>query len=394
VAADVASVVGDFVAEEQQKLLSTFAGDESRLGSAARLLEREITIQGDTTSNSVLVSASPRYMDRVKEMIRQLDVDPPQVLIQVMLAEITLDEEDQWGVDARVAANIGSAAVEGAFGLASAFVPGAGVPSVTVAASDFDLLIRALNEQGRLQLLSNPSVMAANNQPARIQIGETIRVAESSSFTEAGNSNTNTVEKETGVILEVTPSINPDGFVRLDVAPTLSALSGETTQINESLETPIITIRTATTTVTVHDGQTIVIGGLVQDRFERRDRKVPFFGDIPIIGKLFRAEDMRSRTTELLIVITPHVLESPTDYARVEELTNQGIDRLSLPPVWKERMKRGGGDYGGLIDEDGKPIILDFDGNAEGVQDVFEDAGTTYEQEKEPPPAPEEQPDG
>jgi hypothetical protein len=84
------------------------------------------------------------------------------------------------------------------------------------------------------------------------------------------------------------------------------------------------------------------------------------------------------------------VLESPTDYARVEELTNNEINRLSLPPVWKERMRRGGGGYGGLTDEDGNPIILDFDGTTDGARDLLEDAGTTYEQEN--PAAPDDEP--
>ena len=114
--------------------------------------------------------------------------------------------------------------------------------------------------------------MAANNEPARIQVGETIRVAENTSFTNAGQSNTTTIEKDTGIILQVTPSINPDGFVRLTVSPEISQLTNQTTQITEDLATPVISVRVAETTVTVHDGQTIVIGGLIANRFESVDQ--------------------------------------------------------------------------------------------------------------------------
>lgn len=357
-ATQVAGVISEFVRLEQEKLVGTLSDDQ--LGSAARVLEREVTIQGDEQSNSVLVSASPRYIENVREMIAQLDVDPPQVLIQVMLAEITLDSLDDWGVDMAVRGETGSASLSAGFGLASAFVGGMGVPTLTVAATDFDLMVRALRTQGRLQVLSNPSVVAANNFPAELQVGETIRVADTTSFTEGGTSNTSTSEQELGIRLNVTPSINPDGYVRMNVEPSISALSARTVQINEDLETPVITVRRASTTVTVRDGQTIVIGGLISDRFERRERKVPFLGDLPIVGPLFSSETEQATKTELLIVLTPHVIQSPTDTQRVDTITGEAVDRLSLPEIIRDRVKQGTLDIGdGLYDADGKRIDLE-----------------------------------
>ncbi|MHC5113206.1 MAG: secretin N-terminal domain-containing protein [Planctomycetota bacterium] len=358
-ALEVARVLGEFVREEQEKLVETLSPDQ--IGSAARLLEREITISGDEASNSVLISASPRYMDRVKAMVKELDVDPPQVLIQVMLAEVTLDATDDWGVDLDAMFSTGSAVISGGFSLATPLLGVPGVPNIQVAGTDFDMLIRAIQEQGRLAVLSNPSVMAANNQTARIQVGETIRVASTSNITESGNTNTGTEEKEVGIILEVTPSINPDGFVRLSVESEDSNLTNRTTQISENLEAPVITVRTANTTVTVRDGQTIVIGGLISDRFERRVRKVPFFGDIPLVGKLFRAESEVSQRTELMIVLTPHVIDSPSNAARVEEITNSEIGRLTLPERVLERLREGSFDLkGGLFDAAGNPVKIDL----------------------------------
>lgn len=328
-AGEVARVVSNFVDTEQQKLIATLGSDQ--IGSVARLLEREITIVGDEKSNTVLVSASPRYRERLMAMIESLDVDPPQVLIQVLLAEVTLDSADDWGVDMELRANANNVGIVGGFGLASAFVTGLGVPSLAIASSDFDLLIRAMQSQGRLQVLSNPSVMAANNETAFIQVGETIRLPTDVSTTDTGRTITSVAAEEIGVILNVTPSINPDGFVRMVISPEISNLSARTTRISEDFEAPIITKRTAETTVTVFDGQTIVIGGLISDRFERRDRKVPLLGDIPFIGGLFRSMTQETTKTELLIVLTPHVIDSPTEVRRVQDLTDREVDRLSLP---------------------------------------------------------------
>jgi type II secretory pathway component GspD/PulD (secretin) len=341
VATDVAGVITTFVEAEQQKLISTLSPDQ--IGAAARLLEREVTIVGEEKSNTVLVSASPRYMDRVKSMINELDVDPPQVLIQVLLAEITLDSTLEWGFDTRYQAGPyggDNLFFRGASSLASAFLPGLGIPSFSVSTDDFSLLLKALESQGRLQVLSNPSVMAANNQRAHIQVGENIGRAESQSITDGGTQQTGVRFDDIGVILDVTPSINPDGFVRMVIEPSITDLTNRTTQISEDLEVQILTKREATTTVTVRDGQTIVIGGLISDVYELRENKVPILGDIPLLGFLFRSEFEERTKTELLIVLTPHVITSPAEEARVRELTKAEIDRLSISEQEKEHLRR------------------------------------------------------
>jgi len=364
VAAEVARVVSTFVEQDQKKLIDTLGSDQ--LPSAARLLEREVTIVGDDKTNTVLINASPRYMTRVEDIIRELDVDPPQVLIQVLLAEITLDATTETGVDMEAAVDIGEYLVGGGFGLASVAATSVGVPTVpfskipqiAVTGPDFSLLIKALQSQGRLQVLSNPSVMAANNEEADIQVGETIRVPESTSFVQ-GQQQSSVVAEDIGIILKVRPSINPDGFVRMDINPEISELSQRTTQISENFEAPIITRRRANTTVTVRDGETIVIGGLISDRYEKRGNKVPILGDIPVIGFFFRRDIETVAKTELLIVITPHVVMSPSSLQveRGKSLTNEQIDRLSLPDWMKDQIRKG--ELEGLeqlYDDEGRPI--------------------------------------
>ncbi|MCA9289788.1 MAG: hypothetical protein KDA25_01595, partial [Phycisphaerales bacterium] len=378
VAEDVASVIGDFVDAEQRKLVETLGSDQ--LGSASRLLEREVTIVGDAKSNTVLVSASPRYMDRVMEMVRKLDVDPPQVLIQVLLAEVTLDSGNDWGVDANVDFSVGGADGSAGFGFASAFVAGTGVPSLAIASQDFQLLVRALKTQGRMAVLSNPTIMAANNETARLQVGDEIQVPTGNTLNADGQA-TSVEPRQLGVILDVLPSINPDGFVRLVITPEISLLSNRTTQISENFEAPVITKRTATTTVTVKDGQTIVIGGLISDRYERRDRKVPLLGDIPLIGALFSSTTEEFAKTELLIVLTPHVIYSPSNIARVNQVTADEIDRLTVPEAIKQDIRESLiNGTGGIYDAKGNRI--DFGGDKADYRHDW----SRWDERKEPGP--------
>ena len=343
--------MNEFVSEDQRKILETLSADE--LPSASKLLEREVTVVGDQKSNTVLVNASPRYMEKVQDIIKELDVDPPQVLIQVLLAEVSLDRTESLGAelgratigDVGVAAGMGNLpGIGGRTGnqLLGSLFTNSGTPNVAIGAEDFELLINALASQSRVQVLSNPSVMVENNSEGFIQVGETIRLPSGVSFSSAGQQSSVTPE-DIGIILTVKPSINPEGFVRMQIEPEISRLSLQTTQISENFNSPVVTRRRATTTVTVKDGQTVVIGGLISDRFERVDKKIPLLGDIPLLGSLFRQYKENSSKTELLIVLTPHVVRSPAEGGgnRAQELTNQGVESLSLPPALLEQIRRG-----------------------------------------------------
>jgi type II secretory pathway component GspD/PulD (secretin) len=185
-------------------------------------------------------------------------------------------------------------------------------------------------------MLSNPSVMVANNTRGRIQVGETIRVPDAVTVSAAGQQSAVSAE-EVGVILEVTPSINPDGFVKMAVEPEISRLSKQTVDISENFRSPIIERRRANTTVTVRDGETVVIGGLINDRYERSDRKIPILGDIPIIGLAFRQKTETTVKTELLIVLRPHVVRTPQ---RMQQVTEESVSRMSLQPGLKEQIRK------------------------------------------------------
>lgn len=277
-------------------------------GSLTRQLEQEVTVVGDAKSQKVLISASPRYIETVRQIVHELDAPPPQVIIQVLLAEVTLDESDQWGLSAD-AFDVGGDSYDiGFLGAGASLATALGVPNLSVSSTDFGLLVRALQAQGKLQILSNPRLTVNNNEAASIQVGENVALPDEVETLTDGRTRANIRREDVGVLLSVTPSISSDGFVRLDIQPEISTVTERTTQITEDFAAPIISTRKVDTTVTVRDGQTVVIGGLIQTTQQERFTKVPLFGDIPLVGEVFRSHDIQDVRTELLIILTPQVV--------------------------------------------------------------------------------------
>jgi type II secretion system protein D len=314
-------------------------GSPERSGSLIRLLEREVTVQGDEASQRLIVGVSPRYRDAIDKIVAELDATPPQVMIEVLLAEVTLDDSFDWGVDFEVGP-LGRLDVLGGFLTAGAGLTTAlGVPNVSVSTSDFSFMVRALEAQGRLEVLSKPQIMVNNNETANIQVGENIAIIGSvNSFDNRTQAN---VEREdVGILLEVTPSINEDGYVRMSIMPQISNVSTRTTQISEDFQAPIISKREINTNVTVKDGETIVIGGLIQSTLEKRDTKVPLLGDIPIAGEVFRSHKYSNLKTELLVILTPRVIRSatPEGTSRLREIRDRSIEELSVPEEVKAQI--------------------------------------------------------
>ncbi len=296
-------------------------------------------------------------MERIEEVIRQLDVDPPQVLIQLMLAEVTLEGGFDWGISADASGDIGTVRLGGMYDLVAGTMA-MGAPTLSIASSDFNIMLRALEKQNRLNILSNPSIMTANNEQATINVGETIYLPTASQTFDTGLVSVPLEAKETGVILDVTPSINPDGFVRLDVTPTLSRVTDQRDEPAVGVTTPRIQQRTADTTVTVYDGQTIILGGLILEEYEYNEQSIPLLGDLPLIGFLFRGETENLRRTELVIVLTPHVIRSPADRDRIDQLTDQQVDLISLPDSLRDQIRDGRFDGEGIFDKDGNELKL------------------------------------
>lgn len=336
---EVEQTLARYFQEESTKVRSTLGPDQS--GALARQLEQEVTVVGDQKSNKLVVSTSPRYVDIVKSIIEELDAAPPQVMIQVLLAEVTLDASQQWGMDANAGPFGGNQWRFGTLGAGAGVATALGVANLSIATNDFNVLIRALEVQGKLEVLSRPQVTVNNNEQALIQVGEDIAIVTGVERLDNGNTRSNVERRDVGIILNVTPSISADGFVRLEIAPEISSVSQRTTQISEDFEAPIITTRKVDTVVTVKDGQTVVIGGLIQNQQEDRRTKVPILGDIPVLGHAFRSTQVENIKTELLVILTPKVVpgDSATAVEQQGRWTQHEIGRMSNPQRIRDELE-------------------------------------------------------
>jgi type II secretion system protein D len=332
-AQEVATAIRTFLDQERQRVTGAL-GPEA-VGTVQRLLEREVAVVAVTNSNTLLVSANPRYFDEIKAIIDELDKPQQQVLIQVVIAEVTLDSLTDLGVEWSYSGSQGNSTytIGTDFNVKRDLLSMGGF-STAVTGSDFSFLLRALKNDGRLQVLSRPQIVTADNRPATINIGQRVPLITDSRVTERGDTINSFRYEDVGVNLAVTPKISPEGdFVRLDIGTTNSAISSSTVEINESATVPIINQRTAKTTVSAQSGQTILIGGLISTLDDKRVKKMPILGDIPLIGAMFRSSHNTRDRKELLILLTPQVLANAIAKGiirPVDEVTREQLDRSNL----------------------------------------------------------------
>ena len=327
----LAAALQAFLDQAKQRVTSVL-GTEA-VGTAQRLLDEEVAIVAEPNSNALLVSASPRYFAQVETMIEELDQPQKQVLIQVLLAEVTLDGSTEWGmqwtsdVDLQGKSLPGdSANVNSRFGLDPSSA-GLGGLTATLTGDNWGFILRAMQSDGRLEILSRPQILAVDNMEATIDVGQRVPVVTGSRVTERGDS-INTFNYETvGVQLTVTPRINTEGTVKMDVSPTISSLSSSSVAVSSGFTVPIINSRSATTTVSVQDGQTVVIGGLISTEDDERVTKIPWLGDIPYIGAAFKRTKKTRVRSELLIILTPHVIIEPS---AAEKFSREHIDESNI----------------------------------------------------------------
>lgn len=332
-ASDVQTALRNFLDQERQRLVAALGND--KMGAAQRLLEREVAVVAVPSEgvldkgNTLLISASPRYFSIVSDMIKELDEAPPQVLVQVLLAEVTLDDKTSLGVEGSFSHKYGDYTVGTGtnFGLKSDYSANGGF-NVSVTGGDISFFLRALQSSGKLEVLSRPQVLAQDNQLAHINVGQRVPYIRDSRTTDTG-AVLNTLDyRDVGIMLDVTPRINPEGFVKLVVKPEISSVSSSTVQLGTGLAATVFNTREASTTVTVQDGHTIVLGGLITTMDDNRDKKVPVLGDIPLLGSLFKSTTVTKVRTELLIILTPRVIQG--EATRCDVITEEQKRELKL----------------------------------------------------------------
>jgi len=289
---------------------------QSSVGSANDL-DEETYFEADTDTNSLLILTSTKNYERIKPILDELDKPVAQVLIKVLFAELSHSNGVDLGTTfsmLNLRSDGGSTETETTFG-----APLQGL-QVTTIEGEIDFTVSALQDTGRLNVLSRPYILTRNNQTARITVGEEVPIATGTSQGTATTTTTYEYRDDIGIVLDVTPSINPDGVVNMIVTPQITTRTGETVQISEELFPEVFATRSADTRVAVRDGQTIVIGGLIEDQVTNTVNKVPILGDIPIAGHLFKRTVKEKSKTELLIFLTPHVAKDTDRLTPISDL--------------------------------------------------------------------------
>jgi general secretion pathway protein D len=382
-ATEVATSINNFL-QSQRLLIAAEPGQSNPFQD----LEREVIVVPEAVRNRLIVSATPRYFEEITQLIERLDEPPPQVIIQVLIAEVSLGDRDEFGVElglqdsvlfdrsllgdllttvtttqvstpqgiatqtqeiiqaasltpgfnfnSQQVGNSGSDAslatrnrtggqALSSFGVGRTSEQGYGGLVLSASSQNISVLIRALQETREMRILSRPLVRTLDNQPAFIQVGQRVPRIVGSTVSVAGQSNAIDVEN-VGLILGVTPRISPDGTVVMEVDAEKSKVGPEAEGIPVAvsvdgtiIRSPRVDTITAQTTVSVGDGETVVLGGIISTEIENVDRRVPFLSDIPVLGHLFRFDSKDERRNELLIILTPRVIRTPADGERIKQ---------------------------------------------------------------------------
>ncbi len=349
-ASQIADAYKNFIQQEEDVF-----GDITDEEAQRRRMERQISIEaigGDEGGSSHLIIGTSRgAYSQTMEMIQQLDRPEPQVMISVVIAEITQTDDFELGMEiAGQDLNFSENAIVGPNGIIQGsdfdFVTGTDIGAAglglggfnfTVTGEDFSFLFHAIQQESRLEVLSRPTLLVRNGQEGSITIADEVPIVESSRLNDTGQTQSTIGREDVGIVLTATPQISPDGYVTIAVTQEISNI-GENIQLTEGVASPIFQTREVVTNVTVRDGETVIIGGLIQKRVSEGVNKVPFLGDLPYIGPLFRSVSTSESKTELVIVMTVDILRTDEDLHRmsIEERDNVGLpDWLKQSPFMK-----------------------------------------------------------
>ena len=346
-------------------------GDDPRTSPGVALAERDVDVIAEVVSNSLIISATPQYLPEIMQVIERLDRRPPMVKVKVLIAEVNLNALEEFGVEVGVQDSLlfdrgtvtgaGNAIASGIgfpfnstvnaglnanavnafqetlagqaltnFGTGRVSSSGQSGLVLSAGSESINVLIRALKTRNCLRVLSKPHIVTLENLQGRIAVGSRIPRITGSTQNGIGGGVSNQVEDvDVGVILEMTPRVSPDGMIVLFVNATKSSLDLGAPGIPVAVDangTPVlqqpINSTTAQTTIMARSGQTVVFSGLIQETKTNTEIGVPVLSDLPVIGPLFKFESDSATRSELMIILTPYLVEGD------EEIEIQNQDEM------------------------------------------------------------------
>jgi type II secretion system protein D len=367
--------------------------------TAFTAFDLEIVVTPEPITNKLIISATERQFEEVLRIVKEIDAEPPQVMIECLIAEVDMSNTEEMGVEIGLqspvlfqrsitpapgflgsgtinfaAASTGTSLIPSGVTVNSTINPTAlpgfqfnspslgnnpvvapgvvgfqglgnlgvgrtnanGIGGFVFSAGNdsFNLLIRALKTQGRIDILSAPKVATTDNQTATVVAGQRVPYITGTNITATGLI-TNTINYQNiGVQMQVTPKISPDGRVIMRITPEVSSIASTSISLGNGTTATSFNTQTVDTTVAAMDGETIVLGGMISKIDTKHENKVPWLGDLPYLGTLFRFRTQDKAKIELIIIMTPHVIRSRWDADRVLAEHARRMDWV-LPDVLK-----------------------------------------------------------
>jgi general secretion pathway protein D len=331
----------------QQRTTRTTTGGRSGSGNSAYPSSTEAgqaTVSYDPETRKLIVVTDDETAANISQVVSNLNRPAPQVLIKVVFLEVTYTKGLDLGVSGTFNKSVGNGTT---FSALQAFgglnglpgVPGSQGGNFVLNGQDYLVTLHAMAQAGKLEVLSRPSILARNNQQATITVGQQVPLITGVSYTQYGQPINSYQYQDVGIILRVTPFITSNGMVEMVVAPEISNLADTTVNISTGTNgvgqagLPVINTRSADTVVVTPDGQTVVIGGLMQKLKTETISKIPVLGDLPLLGAAFRRKVSNDVKTELLIFLTPQIVQGSQQLAalRDKERSNLQIAPSSFP---------------------------------------------------------------
>ncbi|MCZ6770673.1 MAG: type II secretion system secretin GspD [Proteobacteria bacterium] len=290
-----------------------------------------IRVIADEKNNALVILSTPEEFRMIEATLERLDIVPLQVLIEATIAEVSLTDDLKYGLEwFFTQGNFSTAFSDSAAGVVAPAFPGF---SLLFSTTDARVVLNALTEVTDVNVISSPQLMVLDNETAFLNIGDQVPISTQSavSVTDATAPIVNTIQyRDTGVVLEITPRVNANGLVVLDVIQEVSDVIETTTS---EISSPTIQQRRIETTVAVQSGETVALGGLIRDIRSDSISGIPLLSDIPILGNLFKTNSESTRRTELIILITPRVIHNSEEATEaMEELRGRmkGLQPLQL----------------------------------------------------------------
>ena len=320
-------------------------GDEGEAGggtSAVAAFDSGVRITSDENTNSLVIIATPDQFEIINQVIKALDIRRKQVFVEAVILELASDDTTEFGVgyhagtanESTGAVSIGSVQMNAsslglstdlltgmAFGIfgqsVSVPITGADGTQSTFSVPAFGIALNALQSNSSVNILSTPNILTLDNEEAKIVVGRNIPFPVSTGRDNNGQAIVSYQREDVAITLKVTPQINESDYVTLELFQEVQEIEEDSSGLDVTSAGFITSKRQAETTVLVKDNQTVVIGGLIAETDTEVETKIPILGDLPLIGALFRGQRKQSRKTNMLIFLTPHVIDDPSDLEEV-----------------------------------------------------------------------------